>query len=64
MLNIREIAETVLRNSKEKFRDGVIEEAVRRASGLKNEENIIDAVCSAFSAYRISINPNWDGSIG
>ncbi len=64
---LQTIAECTLRHReglREKYRDGVIEEAVRRATGLKDQRNIIDAIVSAFDAYRVSINPRWDGSIG
>lgn len=72
----REVAETVYLHRThcgEKYRFGVIEAAA--AAGEKHErsmplyqrvfarERAAEAVAKMFEAYRISINPNWDGSI-
>lgn len=64
--NVKAIAETVLRHytGRYKFKHGVIEDAVKRAEGLTNTDQIVNAIEAAFLAHKISINPNWDGSIG
>ena len=61
---VESIAKTVLRNSRERFSDGVIDEAVKQATGLVDDEKIMDAIETAFDAHRISIRLSWDGSIG
>lgn len=65
-INTREIAETTKRNLEPrwKFKPGVIEEVVKRTEGLTDENQIVKAVEAAFLSHRISINPNWDGSVG
>lgn len=64
--HVREIAKTTLRNlePRQKFKPGVVEDAVKRAEGLSDFEQVVDAIEAAFLANKISINQNWDGSIG
>lgn len=63
---VRKTVETILRNlePRQKFKPGVVEDAVRRVEWLTDPAQIIDAIELAFLSNRISINPRWDGSIG
>lgn len=51
------------RGSQEKYRQGVECAAALAAMQETSNERSIDRICETFLAYRISINPNWDGSI-
>lgn len=52
--NLREIAETTLRAMEHRYvyREGVVDEAVRRAAAVQGKEAIIDAIESAFHDYQ------------
>jgi hypothetical protein len=54
-LYLRELCEITLREREKAwmYRDGVVEEAIRRASGAKSQKAIIDAVESAFIDYEL-----------
>jgi hypothetical protein len=54
-INLREIAEVVLRNREARFvyREGVVDEAVRRASVAEGHEAICDAIEVAFMDYEL-----------
>lgn len=55
-INIEEVARTTLYNRQSggwSYRDGVIEEAVRRARNTKTKDELIDAIQSVFEEYEL-----------
>lgn len=61
--NIAEAAVLNLQQMGWVFRDGVIRAAALAALPQINVEAVISAIKDTLDAFRVSINPNWDGSI-
>ena len=63
------IAEEVIKNRPfDKYKEGVAQAAALAAVEVDTGElddvlSVIDAIENTFAAYRISINPRWDGSV-
>lgn len=59
--DLRSIAECTLQTEKQlclrQYKEGVVDEAIKRATGLTSEHAVINAIASTFEAYRIPVTP-------
>lgn len=50
-------------NSRMEFKEGVENVVYETVRSRPDGEDLIEALVRAFESMRISLNPNWDGSI-